>query len=96
MHSPAQVCPGHVLGEPGMQQRDQPEVTPPLLPPQARGRGPRRAGQRVLKRQQTFSSAVCFCVFSVDVTPLSSEGYFTLRQSEDIYRKPQEIPVRWQ
>lgn len=63
MNSPTQVCPGHVLGEPGMQQRDQPEVTPPLFPPQARGRGPRRAGQRVLKRQQTFSSAVVFLCF---------------------------------
>lgn len=51
-NSPTQICAGHILGEPGVEQGDQPEVAPPLLPPQARGRGPGRAGQRVLDRTQ--------------------------------------------
>lgn len=50
--SPADIGAWQVLGEARVEEGEEAQVHPSLLPAQARGRGPRRARQRVLGRER--------------------------------------------
>jgi hypothetical protein len=96
--SPTQVCPGHILGKAGVEQGNQAEVTPALLPPQAWRGWPRGAWQGVLQRTHTVRRVYLHLgVEFLYHKPFSFGGnYFFLKCWETLWSSFKEFISSWE